>query len=349
MRKLALSLAIVLAIVVGSAMPASAAWTWQHDYTGGMTGSDLLSDGTTLYRLGGDAGAANIWTYDGPGTGTWTLLDNSNPRSFTHKSPGENWRSYCSNGFIVTDPADYLLAGVKYAYTYDISGDTWTTFSVPLLNGGNTVNGAHRSIMNPQTGQVYIGWSEDDVVDYNFVYAPLDLSGATPSWGTASERGGDLVVGGNHLCTASGGSYVFTLTGEGRYVSVNVYNLSTQAADFSGSWTASSSFDLGEGVSLSVDFGTDNMAWDPGTGKLYVVGTYSGITLQYDPVGDSWTQLPTCPDASYYREHAVEVCDGWLYRANGGFGMYAMEIPEPASAVLLLSGGLLMMFRRRKR
>ena len=66
----------------------------------GLTaGADIVSDGTNLYRVGGDGDPDGLYRYDGPDWDTWTKLAD-NPQTYSHRSPGEGNRAWCFRGRI---------------------------------------------------------------------------------------------------------------------------------------------------------------------------------------------------------------------------------------------------------
>lgn len=299
--------------------------TWE-ELGQGVHGADLVSDGEYLYRVGGIGHCTNIYKYDGL-SNTWTLLTDANPQCWSHFSPGEGNRSWYYGGkIIVAGHSHPGHPGGNKVTMYDIENDTWTSHELPLLGDFSDLSWGQLGALNAITGEVYISWTEDWGTGHEYVTSALDVASGT--WGPTYDR--DSRIGQGHIVLEdTSGLYVFDLIRGDRYLQLRIYNLQTQPEDFSGTWTLSSTHDMGDGLffmDAAKSHGSDVMAWSPQENKLYLVATEHGVTLEYDPDADSWRKLAQRPIGHGYRDGHVVVVGEYLYSQNGD-KLWYLSIP----------------------
>jgi hypothetical protein len=294
-------------------------------------------------------GGQSIYRYDGqadPNTPIWTSITDSNPINFGHGSPGENGRAYYANGKIISAPDNSTMT------VYDMASNSWNAYVLPLAAGDSYGWSQPSQLVNQTTGTFYRAYTTLNAgsVDHGCYVTPYDTT--TGTFGTSYD--GNNAAGQFSFKQECNSTTVFSFNQMGENVQVLMYDTKTQAADFSGTWTASSVFDLGAGVDFvgGDAYGADMMAFDAKTNKLYLVGEYTGITLEYDVATDSWTRLADAPLGSgSYRTEALEVVNGVLYFTNSSYGVFAALnlTPEPATMALLAVGAIGMVIRRRRK
>jgi hypothetical protein len=297
--------------VMGTPMGNNLGWT---ALGGGVWGADLVSDGVTLYRVGGDGQCHAIYQYEGPESNNWTLVTDANPQCYSHRSPGENNRSWYHQGAIVVAGHSHVgHPGGNTVTLYDLASDTWTVHDLPVFEHFSWGQGG---ALNADTGEVYISWTEEGV-SHDFATAALDIPSGV--WGPSYDRTSRIGRGVVALEDTSG-RYVFDLVRGDRYVSLGIYDLWTEPGDFSGSWLASSTFDMGlEDFFMYGDrnYGSYAMAWDEVGQNLYLVATEKGTTLVYDPFFDRWESLESRPIGHGYRDGHVAIAHDRLYSQDG--------------------------------
>jgi hypothetical protein len=291
----------------------------------GIHGADLVSDGTTLFRIGGIGHCRSIDRFDG-NFNEWTRLTDSNPQCYGHYSPGEGNRSWYYDGKIICAGHSHPgHPGGNKVTMYDIAADSWTIHELPFLGGLNAFIGGQFGALNAVSGDVYLSWSEWGS-GHDYLNSALDIeSGA---WGTPYDR--DSRIGqGTTVLEDTSGQFVFDLIRGDRYVELRVYDLYRETGDFSGAWNRSSIYDLGEEnffMYLDRNYGSDVMAWSFHLNKLYLVSSEHGVTLEYDPYADRWRELARRPIGHGYRDgHLVAVGDR-LYSQNHN-KLWVLKIP----------------------
>ena len=69
-----------------------------------------------------------------------------------------------------------------------------------------------------------------------------------------------------------------------------------------------------------------------------------GVAFEIDAaIHYGWIDLFVAPDNPYAEIY------GWGYETQPGVSIYAGAVPEPATSALLLSGGLLLALRRKRK
>jgi hypothetical protein len=298
---------------MGTPMTGQFRWT---PLGGGAWGADLVSDGETLYRVGGDFQCHSIYRYDGPSPNSWSLVTDQNPQCYLHRSPGENNRSWYYEGKIIV--AGHNAGENKNNVTiYDLGSDEWTARDLPVFEH---FSWGQAGALDASTSKLYISWTEEGT-SHPYATAPLDI--ATGTWEPTYDR--ESKIGrGTVVLEDNSGRFVFDLVRGDRYVNLDVYDFQLPTLlptpDFTGPWLPSSTLDLGaDELFMHADrnFGSDVMAWDPVDERLYLVATEKGTTLVYDPIEDNWQQLESRPEGQAYRDGHVAIAHGRLYSQTG--------------------------------
>jgi hypothetical protein len=144
------------------------------------------------------------------------------------------------------------------------------------------------------------------------------VTGAPPKW----TRMAAVAVGNYVLAQTDNTNYMGNT--DGGKVGVDVYDLSTQPADFSGTWTYQY-HDLSSGKmtnNVGSCFGTEAMAVDPGTGLVYITGVDISPMrfVSYDPATNTWTELADGVGGGHYRTHDnSDEASGWIYSRQGPY------------------------------
>jgi hypothetical protein len=273
----------------------------------------LVSDGQTLYRVGGDFQCHSIYRYDSPSQNSWSLVTDENPQCYSHRSPGEGNRSWYYDGKIVVAGHSHPLhPGGNNVTIYDLASGEWTVHELPVFDH---FSWGQAGALNSFSGKVYILWTEEGT-SHTFATAVLDISTGTWSSYDRTSRIGQGPV----ALEDTSGQFVFDLVRGDRYVKLNMYDLQSQDADFSGTWSTSSTLDLGPGdffMNLDRNYGSYTMAWDSVEEKLYLVATERGTTLSYDPSQDSWHRIDSRPEKPAYRDGHAAIAHGRLYSQTG--------------------------------
>jgi hypothetical protein len=339
MRKLSVIAAVVAVLMVASVAQATPG-VWETK-AGLGAGDDLVSDATNLYKVGGDGDADGLYVYDGPALDSWTQLPD-NPQVYSHKSPGEGNRTWLHEGriFVVATSHRGHPGGNKVT-SYNIGTQVWTDHGLPEFVVGEFC-WSQGAALNAYTNELYLRWTETvggswtpAVITHAYAAAILENTDADPpNWiaGSPWDEAGPIgSAQGFVIETNSTTAFDFNaqmIGGEWRGIAVNLYDYATQPADFSGTWTTSSVYDVGGGNNVlgTGASGTDVMDWDPVTQRLYVVAPGNGQTLSYDPATDTWTDLgANYTGGHWFNDYSVAVADGWIY-AEGGAVMGAFEI-----------------------
>jgi len=297
----------VMGTILQDILPLLEQW---EELSGGVGGADIVSDGEHLYRIGGLDHCTSIYQYNGPQQNTWTLLTDSNPQCWSHRSPGENNRSWYYAGKIIVLGQTVTI--------YDLANDVWTIHDLPVFDHLSWIQGG---VLNAVTGEAYIVWTEADT---KHSYATAALNVASGTWGPTYDRNSRIDQG-NLTLEDTSGYYVFDLIRGDQFVQLRIYDLLSQPHDFSGTWTLSSIHDMGADRFFMYpdrNYGSDNMAWDPVNSKLYLVATEHGMTLKYDPIEDSWQELVQRPTGYGYRDGHTAIADGRLYNQNLNYLWY---------------------------
>jgi len=334
------SLIVVVAALMVAAAAQATPGVWL-DKGGLGTGPDLVSDDTNLYRVGGDGVPFGLYVYDGPALDTWTQLPD-NPQTYSHKSPGEGNRTWLYDGriFVVATSHRGHPGGNKVT-SYNIGTQVWTDHGLPEFVVGEFC-WSQGTVLNAFTHELYVRWTETEggswtppVVTRPYAAAILEDTDANPPdwiagspWEEAGPIGSTYVIETNSTTAFDWAPQM--IEGEWRGIAVNLYDYATQPADFSGTWTLSSVYDVGAGNDVAggdAALGVDLMDWDPVTGKLYLVAPGNGQTVAYDPATDTWTDFnANYTGGHWYRQYGVAVADGWVY-VNGNTVLGAFEIP----------------------
>ncbi len=326
---------ILAAMIVALSLHAGAQPETWTQFTNINGTSALLSDGTNLYQIynGGAGGVGEIWQYDGPAADAWTLIATAGRSLMQYWSPGEGDRACYMSGKLFTREANDGVLNI-----YDISTGTFTHTPPPLVD---PVNGAlawtQGWVYMPNqgsAGQILVTWTEKDkTTGTNTVnYAACLYDVGTGSWGTSYdfEAATGQIPKWTRMATIAVGDYVLAQTDNTNYmgqtdggkVGVDVYDLSTQPADFSGTWTYQS-HDLTAGQMTNNTgscFGTEAMAVDPGTGLVYVtaVDIEPMRFVSYNPATNTWTELADGAGGGGYRTHDnSDEASGWIYSRQG--------------------------------
>lgn len=171
-----------------------------------------------------------------------------------------------------------------------------------------------------------LSWTEAWGSGHDYVTSALDIESGT--WGPTYDR--DSRIGqGTTVLEDTSGQFVFELNRGDRYIQLKIYDLLEQPEDFSGTWKASSIYDLGAGnffMYLDRNYGSDVMAWSAYLNRLYLVSTEHGMTLEYDPYADSWRELDRRPIGHGYRDGHLVVAGDWLYSQNHD-KLWGLKIP----------------------
>ena len=349
MKKLSVVLAVAAVLMVAVAAQATPG-VWETKAGLGI-GADIVSDGTNLYKVGGDSDPDGLYVYDGPALDTWTQLPD-NPQTYSHKSPGEGNRAWCYDGRIFVVATSHLgHPGGNKVTSYDIATQVWTDHGLPEFVPGEFGVG-RGAALNGGTHELHVRWMEvvgnsdppelwwldplGYTIHHQFAAGILENTDVNPpDWtaGTPFDATGPIgSAQGFVIETNSTTAFDFnaqSIGGEWRGIAVNLYDYATQPADFSGTWTTSSVYDVGAGNNVLGNgaFGVDVMDWDPVTGKLYLVAPGNGQTMSYDPATDTWTDLgANYTGGHWWCDYSVAVADGWIY-AEGGAVMGAFELP----------------------
>ncbi|MBN2525802.1 MAG: hypothetical protein JXR76_05360, partial [Deltaproteobacteria bacterium] len=276
-------------------------------------GSDLVSDGGALYRIGGIGHCNDIYMFNETNN-SWQLLTAANPQCWAHYSPGEGNRSWMLNGrLVVAGHSHPGHPGGNNVTVYEPEANTWSTYELPVFN---SFSWGQFGALNSATGLIYLSWTDDWGSGHDYATAALDIEfGWEPTYDRSSRIGNGAVA-----LEDTSGQFVFDLIRGDQFVQLGIYDLSTQPDNFSGNWRLSSACNMGTGDLFMVtdrNYGSDVMAWNSASGKLYLVATQRGTALEYNPVTDSWRRLNSRPSGDAYRDGHVAVANNYLYAQNG--------------------------------
>ncbi len=361
MRKLSVILAGVTVVVwSAAAWPQVGTWTSLTNIT---AHSGLVSDGTDLYRVETSGANGNIYRYDGPVLDTWTQLTSAAFPIFDMGSPGEGDRACALGGKIITKRGE---SGTTLNI-YDITTDSWSQTTAALVDPVNNYLGWAQGIAYTHAGsagQVWVTWTELDAASNVAVaYACAVYDVGTGTWGASYDF--QAATGAppkwTRMAAVAVGDYVLAQTDNTNYmgqaeagrVGVDVYDLSTQPADFSGVWTYQY-HDLSSGKmtnNVGSCFGTEAMAVDSGTGLVYITAVDISPMrfVSYDPATNTWTELADGAGGGGYRTHDNgDLAGGWIYSRQGSSFEGYQVVPEPGVIALAGLGILGLLARRRK-
>lgn len=331
------SLLLLPAASQASWIDLSASWNAQ----GLGSGWGLVADpvGNTLYAFNGTQGKK----YN-PAANTWTSIASAPHTAYTH---GDN------NTMVFYDNGKFYMRGHQrdYLSVYDIAGDSWTEVQIPT--GSYPHSWSQGSIYNPTTKTFWPFWTSTspwtDMVEAGYnVQSGLWTTLATPI-----DYGANVDKFHNRAPGVIVGNYYYHLQDQtaDRYIRMQRVRLDNWTDPQNAVLEDLALVDLGSGVNLggSPAWGTRLLALVdvPGGPYLYVTGVdQSGVFAVYNVGSNTWTVLPTYPNAGTsggYRDHSSAVISyggiTWLFVQDGAnFWAYQAYVPEPSSVVLWTLG-----------